>query len=380
MSRNYIGRDVFSVGVDRMETLYAQGHRILISFSAGKDSGTCLEVCLIAARKTGRLPVEVVMRDEEVMYPGTYEYAERVAARPEVKFHWIYACQPIINVFNRQEPFFWVFDPALKPEAWVRRPPDFAVKIPDLNIERMVTPDRFPPAPGKELLSVIGIRGQESSRRLMAIHSSRGYITGLNGVGIRQVRPIYDWTDGDVWKAHADHGWDYNKAYDTMYRMGVPRRHLRIAPPTMNVASVSHLKMASEAWPKWFDAVCRRLPGVRTAAHFGARSVQPVRHSGESWEECFRRVCLQEAPEWIRDRAQLAMQRYLTAHAHHSTQPLPEVTGCEHCTSGIGSWRRLCLVLYNGDPFCMSVHNILNYVEPEFFRKGAGTWGGKPAF
>lgn len=70
MSRNYIGRDVFSVGVDRMETLYAQGHRILISFSAGKDSGTCLEVCLIAARKTGRLPVEVVMRDEEVMYPG----------------------------------------------------------------------------------------------------------------------------------------------------------------------------------------------------------------------------------------------------------------------------------------------------------------------
>jgi predicted phosphoadenosine phosphosulfate sulfurtransferase len=116
MPRRRLEENVFDAALERLTALYADGHRIVVSFSAGKDSGVCLELVILAARSTDRLPVEVVMRDEEVMYPGTFEYAERVACRPEVEFHWLVAHQPIVNVFDRVSPYFWTFDPLLSPE------------------------------------------------------------------------------------------------------------------------------------------------------------------------------------------------------------------------------------------------------------------------
>ena len=115
MPRRKTGLNVFDQAIDRMVEVYEQGHRVVVSFSAGKDSGVAMEICAIAAALTNRLPVEVIMRDEEIMFPGTFEYAERVAARPDIDFHWIYARQPIINVFNRENPYWWVFDPLLDP-------------------------------------------------------------------------------------------------------------------------------------------------------------------------------------------------------------------------------------------------------------------------
>src|SRR5574340_797127 len=113
--RRMIDKTVFDASLDRLIEVYEQGHRLVVSFSAGKDSGVVLEMAILAATLTNRLPVEVIMRDEEIMFPGTFEYAERIAARPEVKFHWVYANQPVINVFNRERPYWWVFDPQLEP-------------------------------------------------------------------------------------------------------------------------------------------------------------------------------------------------------------------------------------------------------------------------
>ncbi|NWJ46440.1 MAG: phosphoadenosine phosphosulfate reductase family protein [Chloroflexi bacterium] len=379
MPRLKTGENVWDAAIGRMVELYEQGHRIVVSFSGGKDSGVALEICIIAASITNRLPVEVIMRDEEIMFPGTFEYAERIAKRPEVSFHWIYACQPILNVFNREEPFWWVFDPLLDPEQWVRQPPARAYKIPDMSISRMTIPERFPPAPGKKLYAVIGLRVAESRARMYGLFSSGGHITKENEYGVANVRPIYDWSDGDIWKALSDNKWDYNSAYDVMYRLGVPRKNLRIAPPTMNASGVEHLAMAERAFPKWFEKVCKRLPGTRTAAHYGKRVVQPYRQVGETWEQCFKRTCIDTAPQWIKDRAIYASTRIVSTHSVHSTYPLPEVTPCYMCQGNAGSWKKLAEGCYNGDPFHQKVW-LLPEVEPEFFRPGTGKWGGKPTW
>ncbi|HXI02040.1 MAG TPA: hypothetical protein VNI57_02580, partial [Candidatus Saccharimonadales bacterium] len=236
------GRDVLDAAIERVRDLMREGHRIVVSFSAGKDSGVALEVALIAARLEGRLPLDVVMRDEEIMYPGTYEYAERVAARNEVRFSWLVARQPIVNIFNREQPYYWAFDPRLLPEQWVRRPPAIAQEIPEINIESIVTPKRFPPyRNGKDLVTVLGLRVSESHGRLFGLFSAGGHLTKPGRHGVRHCWAVYDWTDGDVWKAIHDHGWDYNKAYDTLYQMGLPPRRLRIAPPAINGASAASL-------------------------------------------------------------------------------------------------------------------------------------------
>ncbi len=379
MPRVYRAEDVFTAAVSRMEELYAAGHRVVVSVSGGKDSTCVFEVCRIAAENTGRLPLDVVMRDEEVMFPGTFDYCERMAARPDVRFRWLIANQPVVNAFNRRQPYFWTFDPALEPEAWVRSPPPYAERIPEKVIQGMAHRGRFPADEGRYLVSALGTRAAESPGRRMGIFSSKGFLTDENDWGTRYARPIYDWTDGDVWRAIRDNKWDYNRAYDVMHRLGVPRNRLRIAPPTLTAAAVDHLRMASRAWPSWFDRVIDRLPGVRAAAMFGRRCVEPIRRSGETWEECFWRTCATDAPEWVAARAKATIEHRLGRHRYHTEAPLPQVQDCPRCVP-LGSWRKVANAIYMGDPFALKVRS-LPYVEPEFFREGAGKWGkGKPTF
>lgn len=357
--RELLGRNVLDEAVERMRIFYAEGHRIVVAFSAGKDSGCCLEVCRLAAKAAGVGPVELVMRDEEIMYPGTFEYAERVAVLPDVKFNWLTSTQAVVNVYSRRDPFWYPFDPAFR-DRWVRTPP--AWSRPDdptpINVG-MTTPERFPPPPGKNLLVVTGIRVDESQKRRMGIFASRGVITKPQKNGSLTVRPIYDWTDGDVWKAVADGGWDYNRCYDALFRLGVPKKRLRVAVPTINNIGASTLAVAAQAWPKWFDRVCARLDGVRQAVNFGLRAVRPERRQGENWHATFYRECIDGAPhQWIKDRAMYAAGVILRAHRRHATTAVPDITPCRTCTDGVGSWRQLTMHFYNGDPLGMKIGGL----------------------
>jgi predicted phosphoadenosine phosphosulfate sulfurtransferase len=380
--RSYLGTSVFEQAIDRMVKVYEAGHRVVLSFSGGKDSGCTLEICVIAARLTNRLPVEVVMRDEEIMLPGTFEYAERVADRiDEIDFHWVVANQPVINIFNRSAPYFWVFDPQIDPDEWVRQPPARTEYIKEQDILALINAEKFPPPAGKELIEVVGLRVQESAVRRAGLASSGGYLTKVGANGARKCRPIYDWTDGDVWKAIGDQHWDYNAAYDTMYRMGMKRSSLRIGPPTMTWYSLPAMQIGAKAWPRWFDRVCARLPGVRTAVMFGKRAVQPERRMGETWHDTYKRTCIDDAPaEWIRERSIVVRDYYLHRHGQHATTPFPDIRPCSICSRSNASWRNLSFTMYNGNPFALKMYPMLPYVEPEFFRAGAGKWGGKPTW
>lgn len=381
MPRRSIGANVFDAAIDRMVAVYEQGHRVVVSVSTGKDSTCALEVCRIAARLTDRLPVEAVIRDEEILYPGSYEYSDRIHDDPEIELHHLVARQPIINAFDRERPYWWVFDPLVPEDEWVRKPPPYAEWIDDLNIEAMTTKARFPvdEDAGQQLVAVIGLRVYESRGRLYGLHSSGGYLTKpIALTGVVNARPIYDWKDTDVWRAIEINGWDYNDAYDVMHRMGVSMAKLRIGPPSMNAAAIDLLRQMTPAWPQWWDRVQDRLPSLRSAVHYGKRVLEPTRRLGESWRDTFQRECIDQAPTWIAERAQQAADRITLTHSRHSTTPLPEVSPCHTCHGNNGSWKALALNLYLGDPFAQKLNGMLKIVEPEFFRPGAGVWGGAP--
>lgn len=375
--RRYLGMDVFDAAIERLKNSYEAGHRVIVSTSGGKDSTVCTELAIIAARETGRLPVELIHRDEEIIHPGTTEYLERVAERTgEVEFHWIVANNPVINSFDRWNPYFWVFDPQLDPDEWVRKPPSWATYIKDIDIQKLVTAAQYPPDPGKEVHGVLGLRADESRGRMLGTHSAGGYFTGVDKTGVCGSRPLYDWTEGDVWKAIYANDWDYNRAYDVMHRLGLQRRELRIAPPTMNPAGADHIRdVCRVAWPGWWNRVVRRLPSVRTVALYGKRAIEATRLYGETWEQCYTRSCIDEAPPWIAVRAELQMRMTVGGHKQHSTAPFPEYKHCLEC-GVLGSWRTLTNTMYLGDPFSVKASK-LPYVDPEVFRKGAGYWSGK---
>lgn len=391
MGRARLGKNVVAAALERLETIYAAGHRVVVGHSGGKDSTVCLELAIIVARKLGRLPVEVVTQDEEIGFCGTYEHLERLAQRPEVKLTWLCMQQPMLNVFSRTHPYWWCHDPELPRSDWVRQPPAYAQFVPEKGIELIVTNKRYPveySAPSakwdsadkrQRLVAVIGLRTQESVKRLLGLFSSKGPMTAASRFGTHYLRPIYDWTEGDVWRFIKDTKADYNHGYDTLYRMGVTR-NLRMGPPTMTLAGLHQLQTAARAWPAWFDRVCSRVPGSRLAVAFGRRAVSPRRRVGESWEQCFYRECLgPDAPEWVRERAGLFLQKRLQGHGKHSTAPYPEVEPCHSCGL-LGTWKSLVTALYGGDPYGLKTWPVLPFVDPEFFRPGSGVWGSRPGF
>ena len=385
-----IGIDTFQAAYERVKALYDNKDMVVVSFSGGKDSTCCLELAIMAARETGNLPVKVAMRDDEIMFPPTWDYCEEVAAREEVEFHWVYANQPVLNIYNREMPYYWAFDPLLKPEEWVRQPPDYAYKIPVQNIEYVGGPEMFPPEyEGQRLINITGLRVSESPSRRMGLHSSKGYLTKYQSASKKHLaRPIYDWLDGDVWKFIKENNFKYNKAYDVMLRLNGGKSTCRIAPPFMAKASLKYLSKAAQAWPKWFDKCCNRIGGIRTAAQFGTRAITPQRKLGETWKECYQRVCIDEAPDWIAERAEKVGRAAIKTHSRHSTSDLPEnnKAKCPMCRN-LGSWQSIADIMYNGDPFLMKVQagikkdgTMIKGLEPEFFREGAGKWGGSASW
>lgn len=384
--------NVVDAALERLEGVYSKNHRVVVAVSGGKDSVVCLELAIIVARKYGKLPVEVCTQDEEIAFPGTYESLERMAARPEVNMRWFCMQQPMLNVFNRAEPYWWCHDPLLAKSEWLREPPPFAEWLHEKSLENMVCPAQYPvevtakgeswdPSDTRQrLVTVVGLRVQESVKRLLGLFSAGGPISKSNHLGMHMLRPIYDWTEGDVWRFIRDQKADYNRAYDTLYRMGV-KKNLRMGPPTMSIAGINQLQAAARAWPAWFERLCTRVPGTRTAAMFGKKAVTPRRKYGESWEQCFERECLgPDTPDWIRERARLVMQKRLVGHAKHSTAPFPEHVPCNNC-GVVNSWKGMALVMYGGDPYGAKTLGVLPLIEPEFFRPGSGVWGlGKRNF
>jgi predicted phosphoadenosine phosphosulfate sulfurtransferase len=386
MGRAKLGVNVVRAALDRLEAVYAAGHRVVVTVSGGKDSVVCLELAIMAARKYGRLPVDVCTQDEEINFPGTYESLERMAQRKEVRMRWFCMQQPMLNVFNREQPYWWCHDPQLPPEKWVRRPPSYAEFVEEKTLENIVQPAFFPvehvAKPGdswdpedkrQRLVTVVGLRVQESVKRLLGLFSAGGAISKANQMGAHLLRPIYDWTEGDVWKFIRDTKADYNSAYNVLYRMGC-KKNLRIGPPTMTLAGINQLQIASRAWPAWFEKFCERVPGTRTAAMFGKRAVTPRRRVGESWQQCFERECLgPETPGWIAERALIVMQKALAQHAKHATSPFPEHQPCNNC-GYLCSWKHITNAMWNGDPYSFKTLAILPLIEPDHFRPGAGKW------
>lgn len=370
MSKQKTGKNVFEAAKDRIRNAYKQGCRVIVAFSAGKDSTCCMELTLQVARELGKLPIEVMFRDDEIMYPGTFEYAERVYRRTdEIKMDWISNRQPGVNLFNRACPYYWVFDWEMPPEQWVRTPPDWIQwRTEHMSLYILINTVAYPVAPKQFLCAIVGIRTAESKNRSYAIQSAKGarsYDWKTNDYF--SLYPIYDWEDGDVWKAINDNKWDYNEAYDVMAKMGVSRKAQRIAPISMSTLSVDSLRMAASAWPRWFDRVSNRLPGIRGGVQFGIEFIQPTRRIGETWEQCFTRECLVNAPEWISKRAEDIMMKMLTRHATHSTEPFPEVSPCRQCGKVLGSWKEMAAIMYSGDPIGVRQY-LIKDVQPSFFR------------
>lgn len=369
MKKIALATNVVEESLKRLEELYALGHRLVISFSSGKDSTVLLELAIIAAKKTNRLPVEVIMRDEEILFPHSFEFAEQTANRDEIDFKWILIDEPIINVFCRENPYWYPFD-RRKKELWVRNPPSNCIYLKDAkSLGDITNVKRYPIIDNQKLFQVIGIRTSESRRRNIALSQSRGFLSknSYKNTGAYSCKPIYDWDDLDIWKAISQFKWNYNHAYNVLLRYGIPNKQLRVSPLTIHKKAIRDIIIASKLpeYQDWYLKVKTRIKGIDEIEKFGDKILLPIKHPNETWENYYKREILNCDIQWIKERGEYAMIKSLESHGNHSSDKFPDKEHCKLCGTNNGSWYDLSRLLYSGDPFNFS--GVLKKLSPEFF-------------
>ncbi len=130
--KKYTHKNVYQASIERYEVIYSEFEKVYVSFSGGKDSGIMLNMAIEAARRTGKLPVHVLIVDLEGQYKHTMDYVERMLSRPEVNSYWI--CLPIHlrNAVSQFQPH-WICWDEEKKDAWIRPLPKHKGVISDIN-------------------------------------------------------------------------------------------------------------------------------------------------------------------------------------------------------------------------------------------------------
>lgn len=358
--RQELAVDVFTAARDRMRYVYENFDTVVISWSGGKDSTSCLELAREAARAAGKLPVDVMFLDEEVIYPETLDLIYRHKADPDIRMHWV--CVPSIyrNACSEVEPDYIPFDPT-KRELWTHEPPPDAIWPAgfDENGLPNMTTWRVPPSIPKRIMielwgkypekfgrvaNVTGLRTQESYVRYSGLMSSAGFITKPEK-GVWGVRPIYDWKASDIWLAIKENGWDYNRAYDKLWRAGGNLNNTRVAP-LFHAEAAMEMRRVMLFWPRFWPLVRRRVRGAHAVAIYDGALHAVERLKGETWQDAATRYLNMLGS--AEDKAQMHafVQSMLDEHARHSSGPLGQEDKCLKCKL---SWELIARAVSRGD-------------------------------
>jgi len=361
--RQELETDVFTAARQRMAYVYEVFETVVVSWSGGKDSSVCLELAREAARDAGKLPIKVLFLDEEVIYPETLDLAYRHMADPEIELYW--CCVPSLyrNACSEKEPDFIPFDPA-KRDVWTHVPPPEAIWPAgfDENGLPLMTTWRVPPSIPKRLMyelfaadkearkkygkiaNVVGLRTQESYVRYSGLMSSGDFISKAEK-GIHTVRPIYDWKAPDIWLAIKENGWDYNRAYDKLWRAGGTPATTRVAP-LFHAEAAMNLRQVMLYWRDFWPLVRRRVRGAHAVAIYGGALHAVERYPGETWRDAATRYLNALGSEADREQMFAYVQKMLDAHARHTSDPMPDDKKCSECSI---SWKQIARACARGD-------------------------------
>lgn len=348
--------DVYTMALERMRKAYKLADHVGVSFSGGKDSMAALEVAITVAEELDKLPVHVVFFDEEIILPDTHDYANRTRKRKEVEMDWYCLPFKFNNICSFREPKWTSWDPKYE-DVWFRPMPEWGLTVEDMDLKLTYYKNFemngvcFPPERYGTTASILGTRAEESLRRRqnMSRKEHDNYIMydqeKFCQGNIFKVYPVYDWRVEDIWTGVKLFGWDYNRAYDKMYKNFINPRDQRIAPLFGDgLAGVEQLK---ELYPELWGQLTRRIPGSQSAMMYAKSKLYAYKGVVEkpeqfTWEEWLRHY-LERYPPEVRNELVDTVKTRLRNHYLKTGEPLPE-DGSKHPVSD-ESWPQIMKII-----------------------------------
>jgi predicted phosphoadenosine phosphosulfate sulfurtransferase len=262
--------DVVTAARNRIKNAFSNNVPVYMSFSGGKDSLVLADITLklIKAKEIDPKLLIVLFVDEEAIYTSVDETVHEWRKKfilAGATFLWMCIEVKHFSAYNQltADESYTCWDHT-KEDAWVRRPPPFAIRNHPLLRPGIDNYQSFLPKVTGDGIMLVGVRASESVQRLQ-------YMAGLNlGAGSsitgkNMIYPIYDWKTSDVWLYLKNEQVDIPIIYLWMYQAGIPKNQLRICQ-YFSVDCVGSLVHIAEYEPGLWEKILKREPNAYLAA------------------------------------------------------------------------------------------------------------------
>jgi len=347
---------VIEASYHRIKSIFSKVDTPIVSFSGGKDSTVLLFMTLSIAEELDRLPLKVLLFDEEVLDPDTLDYCAQVRLMPDIEFYWV--CVPIRHtVRSKFRSFWWTWDPAEK-DRWARPIPDYAISEMDgwpagdqaLDTANSVFIDSIGAEWGK-VATMTGIRVDESFNRRRTILQSGAWHHN-RGKRIIYAKPIYDWKWQDVWRAIDRFDWPYSKFYEKMFMAGVSPHYQRVAP-WGNVSQARDVQYWPQFYPDFWDKAIRRLPELTAQHRYGSTKLYREAFNKPdhmTWMEYTFFIIASFEEEKVRKYWLQHVKETLMRWSEKNTYPFPdEPILIDGKPESLKCWKRLATIISKND-------------------------------
>ena len=291
------GMNVLDAAKQRIRNVFANGCKVYLSFSSGKDSACMASLTYVLIRE-GAIDgkqLTVTFIDEEGLYPSMVqatEYWREKFLKIGVPFLWF--CLPfkqvcVIDHLSASES--WITWEPGKEDVWMRDPPPYAIMhSPYLKYPGEMNYQTFCKRAFADGIQMVGLRTSESlTRHQIIAKMDMNHLTSC-------FYPIYDWTDDDIWLYIRERGIPVPEIYMRLYEAGVSKNALRLCA-FFGDMTTQGLRWVAETDPVLWERIQRREPNAYLvllywdSEMFRRQSRKRTELEGDSVQKDYRELC-----------------------------------------------------------------------------------------